>query len=168
ALDGDWSVTMNGQATTTALKSWEAMGTTGFAGPAIYKKQFVASEPKGKRVYLEIGDVHSYAKVTLNGKDLGARAWGPYRWDATGALKAGQNDLQIEVQATPAGRGGPGAAAVPAPNATAGANAATPGARRRQAGAGAPAAAGTGAGRPAAPATPATSGLLGPVLLVAR
>ncbi|HEY4381146.1 MAG TPA: glycosyl hydrolase, partial [Acidobacteriaceae bacterium] len=47
ALDGDWSVTMNGQATTTALKSWEAMGTTGFAGPAIYKKQFVASEPKG-------------------------------------------------------------------------------------------------------------------------
>jgi hypothetical protein len=180
-LDGDWSVSLNGKDTTTALKPWEELGAAGFAGPATYKKQFTAAAaPKGKHVYLEVGDVHDYAKVTLNGKELGARAWGPYRWDVTGALKAGANDLQIEVDATPAGRGGPGgappvaAAAAPTVGLATAPPAGAAGARRRQAagaggaagGAGAPAAP-TGGGRPVA-ATPATSGLLGPVRLVAR
>ena len=99
ALDGDWSVTLNGgRIRRLRWKSWDALGAAGFAGPATYKKQFTAAAvAKGKRVYLEMGDVHDYAKVTLNGKDLGARAWGPYRWDATAALKKGANELVVEV-----------------------------------------------------------------------
>jgi len=160
------------------LKSWEELGTTGFAGPATYHKQFTAeAAPKGKRVYLEIADVHDHAKVTLNGKELGAAGWQPYRWDVTGALKKGANDLVIEVDALAAGRGAGGAAPAAAP-----AVAATPapglatappagaGARRRPAGAAGAAAAppaptAAGAGRSAA--APATSGLLGSVKLVA-
>ena len=181
-LDGDWSIALNGKDSTTGLKPWETLGTAGFAGPATYKRHFtVAATPKGKRVYLEIGDVHDYAKVTLNGKDVGERAWQPYRWDVTGALKKGENDLEIVVDATPAGRG-PGGAPPPtaAPAAPAvglatapPAGAAGAGGQRRRQAAGA---AGAGAGaapppqmaapRPAAP--PATSGLLGPVTLVAR
>ena len=71
-----------------------------------------AAAPKGKRVYLEIADVHDYAKVTLNGKEVGAQAWQPYRWDVTGALKKGANDLVIEAYALSAqgGRGGAGGA----------------------------------------------------------
>lgn len=174
-LDGDWSVAMNGKDQTTALKSWEDMGAARFAGPATYKKQFTATAaPKSKRVYLEMGDVHDYAKVTLNGKDLGARAWGPYHWDVTAALKKGANELVVEVDAPPAARGGPGGGAptavvpaTPGPG-LATVPAAGAGARRRQPGAaGAPAApAGGGAGRAAA-AAPAVSGLLGPVKLVA-
>jgi hypothetical protein len=183
ALDGDWGVSLNGKDTKTALKSWEDLGTTGFAGPATYTRQFTAvATPKGKHVYLEIGDVHDYAKVTLNGKDLGARAWAPYRWDVTSALKKGDNDLKIEVNATPAGRGGPGgppptatAAAAPAPGLAAappagGAGAGGPGGQRRRPGAGA--AGGAAPPQAAAPrqaaAPPVTSGLLGPVALVAH
>jgi hypothetical protein len=184
ALDGDWAVSLNGKDTTAALKPWEELGATGFAGPATYTRQFAAvATPKGKRVYLEIGDVHDYARVTLNGKDLGARAWAPYRWDVTAALKKGANDLKIEVNATPAGRGGPGgappaavAAATPGPGlaTAASAGAAGAGGQRRRQGAGAPGAAGAGAAPPpqiaaARPAAaPATSGLLGPVALVAH
>jgi hypothetical protein len=176
ALDGEWAVSLNGKDTKTSLKAWEELGTAGFAGPATYTRAFTAmASPKGKRVYLEIGDVHDYAKVTLNGKDLGARAWAPYRWDVTGALKKGDNDLKIEVNATPAGRGGPGgaapaavAAAAPAPGL--GTAPAAGGQRRRQgagaAGAGAAPVAPIATTRPAAPA--ATSGLLGPVALVAH
>jgi hypothetical protein len=182
-LTGDWSLTLNDKEMTTGLKSWEDLGTAGFAGPATYHKQFTATAaPKGKRVYLEIADVHDYAKVTLNGKDLGAAGWQPYRWDATGALKKGANDLVIEVDALAAGGRGPGGtppaaapAAAPAPGlATAPPAGAGAGARRRQ-GAGAAGAAGAGAppaptgagGRPTAPAPPPTSGLLGSVKLVA-
>ena len=183
-LTGDWSLTLNGKPMTTELKSWEDLGTTGFAGPATYHKQFTAvAAPKGKRVYLEIADVHDYAKVTLNGKELGAAGWQPYRWDVTGALKKGANDLVIEVNALAQGRGGgfggPPTAAAPAPTPAPGLATAPPagagagaGARRRPTGAAGPTAGappaptGTG-GRPTAPAVPATSGLLGSVKLVA-
>jgi hypothetical protein len=184
-LDGDWKLDLNGKQMTTALKPWEELGTSGFAGPATYSRQFTAAKaPKGKRVFLEIADVHDYAKVTLNGKDVGACSWQPYRWDVTSALKKGANNLVIEVDALSAqgrgGFGGPPPAAAPAAAGAAGAGpagAAGAGARRRPTGAagaaGAPAgtppagygAAGGGAGR-GAPAPPPTSGLLGSVKLV--
>ncbi len=188
-LDGNWKLDLKGQQMTTALKSWEDLGTKSFAGPATYTMQFTsaAAAPKGKRVYLEIADVHDYAKVTLNGKDVGAQGWKPYRWDVTDALKKGANNLVIEAYAAQAGgRGGPPAAGA-TPAATAPALATLP------AGAGAPVAAGTGGGRGgrggrggaagapgagvppagtggggrgAAPIVPPTSGLLGSVKLV--
>jgi len=79
------------------------------SAPNTYHRQFTASTaPAGKRVYLEIANVNDYARVKLNGKDLGARAWQPYRWEATGALKPGSNDLEIEVNTLPAGGPAPG------------------------------------------------------------
>ena len=105
--------------------------------------------PVGKRVFLEIADVNDYARVKVNGKELEGRAWQPYRWEVTNVVKAGSNDLEIQVNATSAGRGGPPPAS-PAP-----AGAAAP-----------PAASAGGRGRGATP--PAVSGLLGPVRLVAR
>jgi len=188
-LDGDWKLDLNGKQLTTALRPWEELGTSGFSGPATYSRQFTAAKaPKGKRVFLEIADVHDYAKVTLNGKDVGVCSWQPYRWDVTGALKKGANNLVIEVDALSAqGRGGfggpPPGAAAPAPAAAGAApagagpaGAAGTGARRRPAGAtGAAGAAGAPAGTPpagvggagrGAPAAPPTSGLMGSVKLV--
>ena len=151
-LEGDWTLDLNGKQVTTPLKSWEALGTPSFAGPVTYRKQFTAAAaPAGKRVFFEIADVHDYARVKLNGKELEAHGWQPYRWDITSALKAGSNDLQVEVFATAGGRGGGGGAA---PAVAAGAPAA-------------PAAAAGGGGRGRGGA-PAVSGLLGPVRLIAR
>jgi len=100
---------------TTPLRSWEDLGAPSFGGPATYRKQFTApAAPSGKRVFLEIADVRDYARIKLNGKELGASAWQPYRWDVTSALKTGANDLEIEVQATSSGRGGPVAPPQPA------------------------------------------------------
>ena len=156
-LDGDWTLDLNGKQLPTPLKSWEELGTPSFAGPATYRKQFTAAAaPAGKRVFLEIADVHEYARVKLNGKELEAHAWQPYRWDITSALKAGSNELEVQVLATAGGRGGGGGAppANPAPTAAAGRGAAAP-----------PAATGGVRGRGG---VPAVSGLLGPVRLVAR
>jgi hypothetical protein len=184
-LGGDWAVDLNGKQVTTPLKSWEELGTPSFAGPATYRKQFtVSAAPAGKRLFLEIADVHDYAKVKLNGKELEGHAWQPYRWEVTNVVKAGSNDLEVEVRGTAGGRGGgmgapPPAAAVPAGAAGApGAPAA--GGRGGRGGRGQTAAAAAGApvvvvppsagnsarGRGAAP--PPATGLLGPVRLVAR
>ena len=170
-LGGDWTLDLNGKQLTTPLKSWEDLGTPSFAGPATYRKQFTASAaPAGKRVFLEIADVHDYAKVKLNGKELEGHAWQPYRWEVTNVVKAGSNDLEVEVRATAGGRGGFGAPP-PAPAGAPGAAGAGGRGGRGQAGApgaaGAPTVAAVG-GRGRGNATPPASGLLGPVLLVAR
>jgi len=82
-------------------ESWEQMGMA-IAGPGTYRKQFTAAAaPAGKRVFLEIADAHEYARVTLNGKELEAHAWQPYRWEVTSALKAGSNELEIQVTPRP-------------------------------------------------------------------
>ena len=108
-LGGDWSLDLNGKQLTTPLKSWEDLGTESYAGPATYRKRFTASAaPAGKRLFLEIADVRDYARVKLNGKELEARAWQPYRWEVTDAVKPGANDLEVEVRASPGGRGGVG------------------------------------------------------------
>jgi hypothetical protein len=89
-LGGDWALDLNGKQVTTPLKSWEDLGTPSFAGPATYRKQFTAPAlPAGKRVFLEIADVHDYARVKLNGKELEGRAWQPYRWEVTNAGEGG-------------------------------------------------------------------------------
>jgi hypothetical protein len=186
-LSGDWNVDLGGTQVTTGIKPWEELGKTGFAGPATYKKEFTATAaPKGQHVFLEIGDVHDYAKVTLNGKEVGARGFQPYRWDVTSALKPGTNELVIEVNATVEGRGAGGApppaavaTAAPAPGLAAAPAAGGAGGGRRRQGAGGAAAAGgaapagavygaVGGGGRTTPAPPATSGLLGEVKLVAH
>ena len=161
-LAGDWSLNLNGRQLTTPLKSWQDLGTPSVAGPATYRKQFTAAAaPAGKRVFLEIADVREYAKVKLNGKELEAHAWQPYRWDVTSALKAGSNELEIDVWATPSGRGGGGTPPAGAAPAAAGGRGGTAGP------------AGTAAlSRPEMRArnvfSPPVAGVLGPVRLVAR
>jgi hypothetical protein len=161
---------LNGKQATTPLKSWEDLGTPSFAGPATYRKQFTAAAaPAGKRVFLEIADVRDYAKVKVNGKELEAHAWQPYRWDITSAMKAGANDLEILVYATSSGRGGAPSGPGGAPPAAAGAAGGRGGGRGGR-GQGAPGAAPVYGAAPAnrGGASPATSGLLGPVRVVAR
>jgi hypothetical protein len=110
-----------------------------------YSKDFtLAAKPSGKRLFLECDDVRDYARVRLNGVDLPARAWQPYRWDATAASKSGKNTLEIEVRGSSSGRG---PAPVPA----------NPGA-----------AAAGGRGRAGGAPAPDVSGLLAPLRLVWR
>ena len=105
-LSGDWSLTLGDRRLTTLLKSWEDLGVSAFAGTALYRKEFTAPAAKGP-VFLECENVHDYARVRLNGVDLDAHGWRPYRWEITKALKPGANVLEIEVQGS--GGGGRGA-----------------------------------------------------------
>jgi hypothetical protein len=78
------------------------------------KQVTLAFKPAGKRISVECDDVHDYARLRVNGKELGARAWQPYRWDVTDALIVGANQIEIEVQTLPPGRSGPSGGAQPA------------------------------------------------------
>jgi hypothetical protein len=105
-LSGDWSLTLGDRRLTTPLRSWEDLGASAFAGTALYRKEFTAPPSKGP-VFLDCENVRDYARVRLNGVDLDAHGWQPYRWEITKALKPGANVLEIEVRGS--GGGGRGA-----------------------------------------------------------
>lgn len=73
-----------------------------FSGTAVYRKTLglvdpsTLQNPKSK-IYLDLGTVKETAKVRLNGKDLGVVWCPPWRVEITGAIKPGDNMLEIEV-----------------------------------------------------------------------
>jgi hypothetical protein len=83
-----------------ALQDWTTRPEPGikyYSGIVTYRKIFsLARVPAGK-IYLDLGVVHDMARVRLNGKDLGVVWCAPWRIDVAGAIKAGDNRLEIEV-----------------------------------------------------------------------
>ena len=108
-ITGPWQLRFppNGGApervTLERLISWSEHNDSGvkyFSGTATYAR--TVSVPanliaKDRRVYLDLGKVQVIAEVRLNGKDLGILWKPPYRVDVTGAVKAGENTLEVKV-----------------------------------------------------------------------
>ncbi len=71
---------------------------TWYSGTAVYKTSFILDElPDQGRLFLNLGDVGVMARVTLNGEQIGGAWMAPYRIATGGALKQGENTLEIEV-----------------------------------------------------------------------
>jgi hypothetical protein len=105
ALAGPWQLAfphssgVGSPLTLAKLTSWcshENPAVRHFSGTAAYRTEFsIQSVPS--RAVLDLGRVEVMARVKLNGQDLGILWRPPYQVEATRALKAGQNTLEIEV-----------------------------------------------------------------------
>ncbi|MBN1422571.1 MAG: hypothetical protein JXP34_27585 [Planctomycetes bacterium] len=49
---------------------------------------------------LDLGDVREFAQVEVNGEDLGAKLWPPFRWDIAGAARIRTNRIVVRVTNT--------------------------------------------------------------------
>ena len=108
-LDGPWKVQFPpnwgapAETLFPSLISWSDSlipGVRYFSGTAIYSKTFAAAPAwlkAGRRVALDLGKVQIMARVKLNGQDLGIEWKPPFRVEITGALKPGDNQLEISV-----------------------------------------------------------------------
>jgi hypothetical protein len=84
------------------LKSWTDFKEPGikyYSGTAVYKKSFAVKkkEIKGKKVLLNLGNLHEMAVVTLNGHRFPLNWTPPYELDVTGYLQKGNNRLEVEI-----------------------------------------------------------------------
>ena len=108
-LDGAWEVSFDPRGggperiTFDALTDWSQRPEVGikfYSGTAVYRKTFEVPSPgplSGQNYFLELGDVKNLARIKLNGRDLGVVWCAPWRVAAGDALKAGSNQLEIEV-----------------------------------------------------------------------
>ncbi len=83
------------------LGSWTTFAPA-YSGSAIYTTTFdlTAADLAGRRLTLDLGEVHDLATVTVNGVTLPAALWHPYTVDVTSALTAGTNTVSVRVTNT--------------------------------------------------------------------
>ena len=109
-IGGPWEVAFDpkwggpAKVTFEKLEDWSKRAEEGikyYSGTANYRTTFKVDAEALKlphaRWYLELGKVAVMAEVRLNGQDLGIAWKAPYRVDATKALKAGENILDVKV-----------------------------------------------------------------------
>ena len=109
-LAGSWEVAFNPDwggprsVRFEQLEDWTKRPEEGiryYSGTATYRKQFELSPSEAQRLrsnaFLELGVVKNLARVRLNGHDLGVVWTAPWRVEISSAVKAGANDLEIEV-----------------------------------------------------------------------
>ena len=108
-VDGSWDVRFQpdrgapASVTLPALSSWSDNvdpGVKYFSGTATYSKTIDVPQTwlgSGSRLWLDLGEVHELAEVSVNGTPLGIVWKRPYRLDVTTALKPGANTLLLQV-----------------------------------------------------------------------
>ena len=103
-LSSGWTILFGdeGEIRADQLKSWTEFDLPRlkyYSGNAIYNKTFELSsdELNGNRLVLDLGNVKEMASVKINGKKLQVMWSAPFRFDLTPYLKAGVNNLNVEV-----------------------------------------------------------------------
>lgn len=83
------------------LGDWRKFLGEHFSGVGEYRCEFsVPEEALGQEAAIDLGRVRYVARVRLNGREAGRRAWQPYGVEVTGLLKPGVNLLEVEVTNT--------------------------------------------------------------------
>ena len=108
-IEGSWELSFQPQRgapakiTLDRLGSWSHSADAGvkyFSGTAVYTKKIQAPAAwfqSGAQLWLDLGDVKNIAEVTVNGRPLGVVWKTPFRVEVGGALKAGENTLEVKV-----------------------------------------------------------------------
>ena len=108
-IEGAWNVSFQkdlgapASATFDKLVSYTDNADAGikyFSGTAAYTKIITADAAwftKDAELWLNLGDVKNLAEVIVNGKSLGILWKKPFRINITGALKPGENKIEIRV-----------------------------------------------------------------------
>lgn len=79
---------------------WTGAGdsiTDNYSGMGVYEATFEMEEPAADQYLLDLGTVYESARAWLNGEELGILFSNPFSIKTGGALKAGKNELRIEV-----------------------------------------------------------------------
>jgi hypothetical protein len=84
------------------LQSWTAFADSGikyYSGTAVYKQSFSvnADQLKGTKSILDLGNVLEMAAITINGHKMPVRWCAPYRFNISQYIRAGNNQLEVEV-----------------------------------------------------------------------
>lgn len=113
-INGSWNVSFTkgwgapDSAIFPELSSWTSNENTGikyYSGIATYRKTFRFNNNKSQlqktqRVFIDLGEISKVGEVWLNGRRLGVTWAKPFKFDVTGFIRDGENEIIIKVANT--------------------------------------------------------------------
>lgn len=109
SIEGPWNVTFQEkrgapeQVIFETLTPWNENADNGikyFSGTGTYTKTIEAAPEwfkEGKKLWLDLGSIKNLAEVVVNGQSLGIIWKTPFKVEVTGALKQGENKIEVKV-----------------------------------------------------------------------
>jgi hypothetical protein len=92
------------------LQCWTDSALAHFSGSAWYETEFTFAGAFGEtaqtdksKLILDLGTVGLAAEVWVNGQSVGSRAWRPFRFDISTAIRPGKNRLRVRLTNSNAG-----------------------------------------------------------------
>ena len=79
------------------LGDWSEQGLESYSGGVRYRNAFEWSAMDGRRLALDLGHVRGTAEVWINGQNAGVRFLSPYRFEITGLVRTGKNEVEVLV-----------------------------------------------------------------------
>jgi len=80
---------------------WSDFALPNYSGIGTYKQVVhIDASEVNKQVEIDLGDVLVAAEVFVNGKSAGSKVAAPFKFDMSGLLKTGENELEVRVANT--------------------------------------------------------------------
>lgn len=98
-IGGPWTVhDSSGKEISVGLGDWtQKSEMAAYCGTLQYRTAFDLTKTANAEHAINLGAVREFATLTLNGHELPVRFWAPFRWEVTGLLNNGRNELIVSV-----------------------------------------------------------------------
>ncbi len=90
---------LNGGTIQTGL--WSDFALPVYSGIGVYKQKVKLNESETKQqIEIDLGEVYVAAEVFVNGSSAGSKVAAPYKYNLSGLLQPGENEIEIRVANT--------------------------------------------------------------------
>ncbi len=80
---------------------WQDFALPTYSGIGVYKQKIKLDKKESQqKIEIDLGEVYVAAEVFINGKSAGKRVAKPYKFDLSGLVQSGENEIEVRVANT--------------------------------------------------------------------
>ena len=80
---------------------WSDYALPTYSGIGVYKQKIKLNKTEAKqKIEIDLGEVYVAAEVFINGNSAGSKVAAPYKFDLSGLVQAGENEIEIQIANT--------------------------------------------------------------------
>jgi hypothetical protein len=80
---------------------WSNYALPTYSGIGVYTQKITLNdEESNQKIELDLGKVYVAAEVFVNGKSMGSKVAAPYKFDLSGKVQSGENEIEVRVANT--------------------------------------------------------------------
>jgi len=80
---------------------WSDFALPSYSGIGVYKQKITLNKTESQqKIEIDLGEVYVAAEVKVNGNSAGSKVAAPYKFDLSGLVQVGENEIEIRIANT--------------------------------------------------------------------